>query len=107
MLWNGDFGTLDSCNFVNNTANVEAGSVWWHGAKGSLSNCVFINNTANKYAGAVTWEGADGNIRGCTFVGNNATSAGAISVTSKTTNTTIIDSNFINNVAKDDSGAIS
>ena len=42
-----DSGTVENCNFINNTAylaGVEGGAIWF-GGLGTVENCNFINNT--------------------------------------------------------------
>ena len=71
VLWNGVYGTLRDCNFINNTA-LNGGAIYWNGANGILSNSVFINNTARN-GGGVFWQAPNGTLSDSTFKYNTAT----------------------------------
>ena len=103
IRWNGDHGTLNNCNFINNTAERYAGAVYWNGTDGNITNCNFINNAAT-YGGAVYWKGANGNITNCNFINNAATYAGSVNWNGA--NGTLTSCTFTNNTAECNGGAI-
>ncbi|WP_462316081.1 right-handed parallel beta-helix repeat-containing protein [Methanobrevibacter sp.] len=62
-------GTVENCNFTNNSAN-NGGAVYFN-CNGRLTNCSFIDNEAIA-GGAVLWNCADGVASSCIFINNSA-----------------------------------
>ena len=95
-----DSGTVENCNFINNTAylaGVEGGAIWF-GGLGTVTNCNFINNTANHTYGDGVYGGAiyfnqDGSVSNCNFTNNRAGYANAVFLS----NGTVTNCNFNNN----------
>ena len=76
IYWEGDYGTLSSCNFYDNQAEFNGGAVYWAGNYGTLSDCVFTNNYAkNRYGAAVFWQGNNGILNNSSFNNNVRNSA--------------------------------
>ena len=102
-------GTLNNCNFENNSA-VRAGAVYWTttGENGKIINSKFTNNKGAETAGAVYWIGANGTILSSIFNGNRATDgdgdAGAIIWYAA--DGTVKDCSFNNNSCYDRGGAV-
>ena len=115
-----NYGSVEYCNFTNNSANGYAGAVNFK-ASGTVINCNFINN-AGSMGGAVHCVGycrvlnsnfvnnkathkygtggaiyATGLIENCNFTNNNALDHGGAISCDKNTN--IVKCNFINNTA--------
>ena len=67
-------GTVENCNFINNTAGDNGGAVNF-AESGTVTNCNFTNNTAGNNAGALF----QGNAYNCVFIGNRADGGGAMS----------------------------
>lgn len=68
---------VDNCNFINNTASVNAGGISNYGTeeeKGYLlvTNSLFVNNHAEHDGGALTTCYANSYIYNCTFISNSA-----------------------------------
>ncbi len=124
-----NLGTVENCNFINNSAsdggavyffnegnvrnsNFTNNSAGYGGAIcftdniiGSVENCNFINNTAYFNGGAICFENA-GNVSNCNFTNNQATSnnGGAVYFDK---NGEVTKCNFNNNKAPlEDGGAI-
>ena len=68
-------GTVINCNFNNNTIG-SGGAVYFY-KSGTVTNCNFTANTASSYGGAVHIEG-EGNVSNCNFNNNTAGSGGAV-----------------------------
>ena len=78
ILWEGQYGSLNNCQFYVNEAQKYGGAVRWNGNYGTISYCDFKNNKA-KYGGGLDWHGKNGGAYYCTFSFNTASScAGAI-----------------------------
>ncbi len=107
ILWQGKYGSLSDCSFINNTALV-GGALMMMGANTAVSNCTFINNYAisqnTRAGGAIYWYGDNAAITNCTFKDNTAKLGGAIHL--YYSSGTISDSVFINNSAEQSGGAI-
>ena len=104
--WNGLYGTLSNCSFVNNVAINDNGSaVYWSGDYGTLKDCFFINNTASNTGGAVYWYGASGTLMNCSFVGNVAKNRGGAVYLSGSYGV-LGNCSFVNNTARDYGGAV-
>ena len=73
---------IKNINFINSKSTSLAGGVisWW-GNNGTLENCNFINNSATSAGGAVLWKGNVANITNCNFTGNDVTIGAAASLT--------------------------
>ncbi len=73
---------IKNINFINSKAASLAGGVisWW-GNNGSLENCNFTNNSAASAGGAVLWKGDGGSISDCSFTGNDVRFGAAYSLT--------------------------
>ncbi|WP_296885873.1 Ig-like domain repeat protein, partial [uncultured Methanobrevibacter sp.] len=65
-------GTVENCNFINNTAT-DGGAVYFRD-KGNVTNCNFTNNkaTANRCWGGAVFFWGEGNVRNCNFINNTA-----------------------------------
>ena len=73
--WIGDEGTLSSCVFLENSAQVMGGAVTWTGNNGTIENSLFINNTAGMIGGAIYIKGSNNRIGNCMFI-NSASQIG-------------------------------
>ncbi|AMD17214.1 hypothetical protein TL18_03760 [Methanobrevibacter sp. YE315] len=67
ISWNGDYGIISDCTFINNEA-INGGAVSWSGNNGIINNCIFINNTARGIGGAIYIGGADNTISHSFFI---------------------------------------
>ena len=107
ILWQGKYGSLSDCGFINNTALV-GGALMMMAANTTVSNCTFINNYAisqnTRAGGAIYWYSDNATINNCTFKDNSGKLGGAIHM--YYSSGTISDSVFINNTAKQGGGAI-
>ena len=65
-------GTVENCNFINNTAT-DGGAVYFRD-EGNVRNCNFTNNkaTANRCWGGAVFFWGEGNVRNCNFINNTA-----------------------------------
>ena len=99
------FGYIADCNFVNNRVTDSYSSYGGaiHMYSGTVENCNFTNNSAEYSAGAI-WFTTKGDVRNCNFDGNSANYAGAIE--SDNGLCTVSDCNFINCKSYWDGGAI-
>lgn len=98
------FGTLENCNFTNNTANGDNGngSAIYFLDDGEVRNCNFNNNTA--YRGGAVFFNGFGTVENCNFTNNNASyEDGAVCFLD---DGEVRNSNFINNTAECDGGAV-
>ena len=95
IYFNGD-GTVENCNFINNTASRNGGAIcFWD--EGTVTNCNFMDNHAD-YGGAIYFNYV-GIVTNCNFMDNHADSdGGAICFDSETTSY-VTNSNFFNNSA--------
>ena len=67
VYWNGDYGNMINCTFIQNNANIGNGAgIYWNGNNGTLNDTRFESNTA-QMAGGVCWFGKSGNVDNCTF----------------------------------------
>ena len=84
------------------------GAICWMGSYGTLDNASFINNTACDRGGAIQFEDNENATIKCSrFINNSAgTEGGAIDFYTGAKNGKIIDSNFTNNTAQENAGAI-
>ncbi len=130
ISWLGDNGTLENCNFTNNSASSGGGAVCWIGDFGRISNCSFQSNDVkfgpavgltcqdsfdphmihikivNSEGGALYIGGNDVSVDFCRFYNNVALlNGGAISV-NWGNNVSISNSKFRNNTAGYNGGAI-
>ena len=101
IYWNGNNGTVSNSNFTNNKGNSNGGGgIFWDKANGNLIGSTFTGNTAGNYGGGVRWIGANGNLIGSTFISNRANNAGgAVDFTGGAINGKITDCSFTNNYA--------
>ena len=98
--------SFNHVDFINNTANNGAISVFGKYSEMSLENMKFINNTANSMGGAVYANGGSRNsYKNITFNGNKASSGGAIYVHGESQDT-FEDVEFIGNEAYGLGGAV-
>ena len=121
---------IKNINFINSkTTGLAGGVISWWGNNGTLENCNFINNSASSAGGAVLWKGNDGSIKNCNFSDNTVITAADVSLTSgegydpsqlhimtvnsdggalylQGNNISVDYCNFINNVADFSGGAI-
>ena len=74
---------IKNINFINSkTTGLAGGVISWWGNNGTLENCNFINNSASSAGGAVLWKGNDGSIKNCNFSDNTVITAADVSLTS-------------------------
>ena len=128
VYWNGAYGDILNSNFTNNTAkgmtyainaygeNTTGGSggaIIWSGSHGEVINCRFTDNNASRHGGAVYMQGtSEENCTNttfdlCYFEGNNATiNGGALDWHEGAHNGLINNSNFTNNRARANGGAV-
>ena len=98
-------GTVENCNFINNTATENGGAIFATNNT-IILNSVFDNNNANKSGGAVYVHDAFSNsIIDSEFINNSAKNGGAIYFNGETNNLTI-SGNFKGNDAERAGGAI-
>ena len=98
-------GTVENCNFINNTATENGGAIFATNNT-IILNSVFDNNNANKSGGAVYVHDAFSNsIIDSEFINNSAKNGGAIYFNGETNNVTI-SGNFKGNDAERAGGAI-
>ena len=120
--------TIDNCTFINNTGyNFETassgGAIWLKGFNCSISNSIFINNSATSkfawtlhseeqtflaegYGGAIYWVGNNGRIENCSFIDCIAHTYGGALYFKAVNGFLINNTDFINNYAVGDAGAI-
>ena len=113
--------TVDNCTFINNTANGYGGALYLTSSDNNVAGCVFEENkaenaqsTISNYGGAVyiggssyfTGSAHDNLIDNCSFEKNTADYGGAVYVANTGENTTIKDSNFTENSAQLQGGAV-
>ena len=119
---------IDGCTFVNNTGyNYETassgGAIWLKGTNCSVLNSVFVNNSATSkfawtlhseeqtfladgYGGAIFWVGNNGKIDNCSFINCIAHTYGGALYFTSAKGCSISNSNFTQNYAVGDAGAI-
>ena len=101
-----------NCNFTNNKGYQAPAIMWTNSQNGIIDNCMFVNNTANIGSGAVyVYKGTNLLINNTDFIHNVAKdeNAGAVKLSldsATSTNARIYNSNFENNTADDDGGAL-
>ena len=115
IFWAGTYGLIDNCTFINNkaplTTNTLGGGAILLGNDGRSTNCtirnsVFIGNSARN-GGAVYWASStDGRILNCRFESNIADNGSGGAVYWRGDKSHIVESNFTNNHAKENGGAI-
>ncbi|WP_298523742.1 right-handed parallel beta-helix repeat-containing protein [uncultured Methanobrevibacter sp.] len=130
ISWWGNNGSLEDCNFENNSATSAGGAVLWRGDAGSISNCNFTRNDVrigaaasltdgdgfdpsqlhiqivNSEGGALYISGNNISVNSCNFENNIALlNGGAISI-NWGSNITVSNSRFKNNTAPYNGGAI-
>ncbi|WP_407377792.1 right-handed parallel beta-helix repeat-containing protein [Methanobrevibacter sp.] len=66
IVWNGNNGIINSCDFYNNTA-ANGGAISWNGNGGHIKYCLFENNSASKLGGALYITGENVEIISTTF----------------------------------------
>ena len=90
---------------IKNANYSDAGGAIYFGVSGTVENCNFINNSAN-FGGAVYFgDGTTANVTDCNFINNSAYNGGAIYFNDEVTNATI-NSIFTGNTAERTGGAI-
>jgi hypothetical protein len=72
----------------------------------TIRNCIFTDNDAQFYGGSILCQTAHPAIEGCTFSGNMAGAWGAGIYAMYDSNPEISDSNFVDNIAVENGGAI-
>jgi predicted outer membrane repeat protein len=108
---------ISKCLIKNNFANQQAGGVAFYNTyqgdnynKGLISECIFSHGNTALFGGAIVAEGTFANkksiceIKSCKFTNNSAQEGGAIVIDSL--QTSLIDSEFINNVSFVSAGAV-
>ena len=96
----GGSGTVENCNFTNNSATSAGGAI--HMASGTVENCNFNNNTAG-FGGAIRFYN-NGTSTNCNFTNNLALNNGGVIFFSNQGNVTYC--NFTNNSDFKDGGAV-
>ena len=123
--------TIKNINFINAKRSALAGgAISWMGDNGALINCSFENCSAISAGGALLWSADNGLIENCSFKNNNVGYGPAASLTCalsydpsqihiqivnaeggalyiKANNITVKNSNFLNNTALLNGGAVS
>lgn len=103
IAWNGKYGKLTNCTFINNHATA-GGAVYWNSYQAEMSDCNFINNSATN-GGAFYLAYYSVVMSNCKFIDNSATNnGGAMNLYAFQTNR-ISNFVFINNTASN-GGAI-
>ncbi len=97
--------TVNKCNFISNSARYGGGAIYTTYSS-KIENCNFTNNKATSPGGAI-YSNAEGNVNNCNFINNIADSkyygeGGAIYIKSGT----VVNSNFTDNTATCNGGAI-
>ncbi|MBR4448560.1 SpaA isopeptide-forming pilin-related protein [Methanobrevibacter sp.] len=113
ITWLGDEGSLENCEFTDNSAVRDyaiGGALLMSGNYCNVTNCTFTNNRA-KYGGAILWNGTSGIIRNSVFRDNIAEDSesnayGGALVIYEQCNCSVINSTFVNNKCSDYGGAI-
>ena len=107
----GDNGKINTTEFVGNDAS-KGGAIYVDGHGWSIHDSTFTNNTAtatstvNGDGGAILWVGAQGSIDGCEFSGNNASYRGGAIYLDGSDSTYITNTDFTNNYAGVNGGAV-
>ena len=110
-------GHVTDCIFINNTADANGGAVFWYGFDGSIKGSNFTNNIAkgtaagrlgfNGTGGAIFWFGSSGTLDTCNLFNNTAMAyGGGVYFGGLAAESIIKNSNFTNNFAKYNGGAI-
>ena len=110
-------GHVTDCIFINNTADANGGAVFWYGFDGSIKGSNFTNNIAkgtatsrlgfNGTGGAIFWLGSSGTLDSCNLFNNTAMAyGGGVYFGGLAAESIIKNSNFTNNFAKYNGGAI-
>ena len=108
----GRSGTVENCNFTNNSGTSSGGAVYFSNT-GTVTNCTFVGNTASIDGGAVYFSNT-GIVTNCNFINNKATgtagemgSSGDGGAVHFTGDGTVTNCNFTGNTASgDDGGAV-
>ena len=108
----GHSGTVENCNFTNNSGTSSGGAVYFSNT-GTVTNCTFVGNTASIDGGAVYFSNT-GIVTNCNFINNKATgtagemgSSGDGGAVHFTGDGTVTNCNFTGNTASgDDGGAV-
>ena len=106
ILFNpGSSGTVENCNFINNTAS-DGSAICFMGSTCTVRNCNFTNNSCWSYGGAIAFSGfgSTGTVTDCNFAYNSAKYGGAIAFAYNSTGT-VTNCNFTNNNTADYGGA--
>ena len=102
--WWGANGTVTNSEFINNSNTGSGGAIYWNGVNGAVTNSEFRENNATGLGGAIRWQGDNGRVNDVDFIKNNASYSGAMIIYG--VNCTVTDSNFINNTASLNGGAM-
>lgn len=104
LLVEADNVCIKNINFINCKATgLAGGAISWLGDNGTLENCNFTNNSASSGGGAVCWMGDFGRIANCSFENNDVKYGPAVSLTCKE----IFDSHVIHiQVVNSEGGAL-
>ena len=100
-------GSVEYCNFTNNTATRRGGAVCIYG-NAHVTNCNFNNNTATNYAeksGGAIYFDVNAHVTNCNFNNNKATDNGG-AVFLRAGNANVTNCNFTNNTANRQGGAV-
>ncbi len=106
LFESGSNGTVENCNFINNTAS-DGSAICFMGSTGTVRNCNFTNNSCESYGGAIAFSyfGSTGTVTDCNFAYNSAKYGGAIAFAYDSTGT-VTNCNFTNNNTADYGGAV-
>jgi predicted outer membrane repeat protein len=105
-LTSNNSATFEGCTFTSNSsANYSGSAVYADSTETTFTNCNFYTNT-NTSSGGALYLYASSSINGCIFDGNSSNFGGAIYVNDTSSTLTIVDSQFLNNVAGASGGAL-
>jgi len=108
-IWGGANTTITDTKFIKNTASLIAGAIRFRDTGGEINrinNCEFDENTGTDNGGAIHTEEAKLEILNTTFTKNKANFGGAISAIKEDNEVIISNSEFSNNEAITDGGAL-
>ena len=115
IFWTGTYGVIDNCRFISNKAplttnNLGGGAILWgndgKSANGTVMNCIFEDNSARN-GGAIYWAtSVEGRVLNCTFDNNRAENGSGGAIYWRGDKSHIVESNFTDNYAKENGGAI-
>ncbi len=104
IIWNGNYGNVSGCSFVNNTAG-SGGAISFFSESSSVSGCSFVGNFAANEGGAICL-GIYNSVSGCSFVGNTANYGYGGAIFMETSFDSVSGCSFVGNTARYGGGAI-